>query len=96
MGIEAPRRLFRAVFRHLLACSGNNKGTRDMTASANTTPDRARRIRGVAERLDISERQAWRLVKDGKIKASKLGPRCTRVFDSEIERYIAAQLATAA
>ena len=49
--------------------------------------DRANRIRDVADRFGTSERHIWRLIKAGLLKAESLGPRCTRIFDSEIARY---------
>lgn len=50
-------------------------------------PDRADRIRQVAELFNTSERHIWRLIADGKLRADRLGPRCVRIFDSEIARY---------
>lgn len=50
-------------------------------------PDRANRIRQVAELFNTSERHIWRLIADGKLRADRLGPRCVRIFDSEIARY---------
>ena len=70
-----------------------------MTATNNNAvrdTDRANRIRAVADRLAVSPRQVWRLIEDGKLRADRLGPRCTRIFDSEIERFIAEQRGQAA
>ena len=50
-------------------------------------PDRANRIRQVAELFNTSERHICRLIADGKLRADRLGPRCVRIFDSEIARY---------
>jgi excisionase family DNA binding protein len=50
-------------------------------------PDRANRIRQVAEIFNTSERHIWRLIADGKLRADRLGPRCVRIFDSEIIRF---------
>jgi len=52
--------------------------------------DRANRVRQVAEILNTSERQVWRLIADGKLKAERFAPRCVRVWDSEITRFRAA------
>jgi excisionase family DNA binding protein len=52
--------------------------------------DRANRIRQVAEILNTSERQVWRLIADGRMKAERFGPRCVRIWDSEIARFRAA------
>ena len=52
--------------------------------------DRANRIRQVAEILNTSERQVWRLIADGKMQAERFGPRCVRIGDSEIARFRAA------
>jgi excisionase family DNA binding protein len=53
--------------------------------------DRGRRVRYVAQILDTSERQIWRWIAEGKLRAERLGPRCVRIFDSEIARYRSAQ-----
>jgi excisionase family DNA binding protein len=52
--------------------------------------DRANKIRQVADRCQTSERQVWRWIAEGKLKAVRLGPRCIRVWDSEIDRFRAA------
>jgi excisionase family DNA binding protein len=49
--------------------------------------DRARKVREVAEVFGTSERHIRRLIKGGQLRAERLGVRCVRVFDSEIERY---------
>lgn len=49
--------------------------------------DRANRVREVAEIFGTSERHIWRLIRSGALRAERLGARCVRVFDSEIERY---------
>jgi excisionase family DNA binding protein len=60
------------------------------TLDAETTrPDRAYRIRQVAEILNTSERQIWRFIADRRLRADKLGPRCVRIFDSELARFLA-------
>lgn len=59
----------------------------DETARQRRTLDRANKIRDVAAMFDTSERHIWRLIKRGELKAERLGPRCVRVFDSEIARY---------
>jgi predicted DNA-binding transcriptional regulator AlpA len=59
----------------------------DETARQRRALDRANRVRDVAKIFDTSERHIWRLIKRGELKAERLGPRCVRVFDSEIARY---------
>ena len=49
--------------------------------------DHANSVRDVAGIFGTSERHIWRLIKRGDLKAERLGPRCIRVFDSEIVRY---------
>jgi len=49
--------------------------------------DRANSVRDVAGLFQTSERTIWRLIKAGGLKAERLGPRCVRIFDSEIARY---------
>lgn len=49
--------------------------------------DQANTVRDVAGILRTSERHVWRLLKSGDLKAKRLGKRCVRIFDSEIERY---------
>lgn len=47
-------------------------------------------IREVAEILGISERQVWRIIREGLIKAHKFG-RSTRVKRSDLDDYIRSQ-----
>ena len=49
--------------------------------------DRANSVRQVAEIFCVSERHVWRLIKSGNLKSERLGARCVRIFDSEINRY---------
>jgi hypothetical protein len=41
----------------------------------------------VAEMLDTTERQIWRLLKRGDLKGVRMGPKMRRIFASEIARY---------
>jgi predicted DNA-binding transcriptional regulator AlpA len=50
-------------------------------------PDRAYRVRQVAVIFDTSERQVWRMIASGELRAERLSTRCVRIFDSEIARY---------
>lgn len=64
-----------------------------MAAIAETViarPDKANKIRQVADIFQTSERQIWRWIAEGKIKAERHGPRCVRIWDSEIARVRAA------
>jgi predicted DNA-binding transcriptional regulator AlpA len=56
-----------------------------------TRPDRAYRVRQVAVIFDTSERQVWRMIESGELRAERLSARCVRVFDSEIARYRASR-----
>ena len=58
-----------------------------VTLDAQAQPDRANKVRQVADIFGTSERHIWRLIADRKLKADRLGPRCVRIFDSEITRY---------
>jgi excisionase family DNA binding protein len=49
--------------------------------------DHANSVRDVAAIFGTSERHIWRLIRNGELRAEHLGPRCTRIFDSEIARY---------
>ena len=60
----------------------------DQVATAPKAGDRANRVRQVADRFNTSERHIWRLIESGELRAQKLGARCTRIFDSEVERYL--------
>ena len=42
------------------------------------------RATDVAERLNCSIRQVWRLIESGRLKTVKLGPRATRVTDESL------------
>lgn len=44
--------------------------------------------RGAAEAIDVCERSVWQLVKDGKLKAVRIG-RSVRIPVSELERFLA-------
>jgi hypothetical protein len=50
-------------------------------------PDRAYRIKHVAEILSTSPRQVWRYVADGRLKVERYSERVVRVRASEIERF---------
>ena len=52
--------------------------------------DRANSVGAVATLFQTSERTIWRLIRRGDLKAERLGPRCVRIFDSEIARFRAA------
>jgi excisionase family DNA binding protein len=59
----------------------------DITSRQSRALDRARKVSEVAEIFGTSSRHIWRLIKNGALKSERLGPRCVRVFDSEIMRY---------
>lgn len=46
------------------------------------------RVSDVAERLNVTPRYIWRLISEGRLTAVKLGPRCTRVAESEVARFL--------
>jgi excisionase family DNA binding protein len=52
---------------------------------------RAHRYREAAKILNVSDRHIIRLIRDGKLKATYLGPRSPRIFDDAIDAYVAAQ-----
>ena len=67
--------------------NGLNEITAEKLRRQRGEHDRANRVRDVADIFGTSERQVWRLIKSGQLKAERLGARCVRVFDSEIARY---------
>jgi|GEM_PF-884852 len=50
---------------------------------------RAHRYREVAEILNCSERSVIRLVRQGLLRADRIGPRLVRIFDDSIDQYVA-------
>lgn len=46
------------------------------------------RVSDVAERLNVTPRYVWRLISEGRLTVVKLGPRCTRVAESEVARFL--------
>jgi excisionase family DNA binding protein len=50
---------------------------------------RAHRYREVAEILNCSERSVIRLVRQGLLRADRIGPRVVRIFDDSIDQYAA-------
>jgi excisionase family DNA binding protein len=52
---------------------------------------RAHRYRDVAKMLNCSPRSVMRLVESGQLKAVYLGPHSPRIFDADIDAFIAAQ-----
>jgi len=46
------------------------------------------RVHRVARLLDCTRKQVYRLIREGEIKALKMGPRQTRVIRSSLEKYI--------
>jgi excisionase family DNA binding protein len=50
---------------------------------------RAHRYREVAEILNCSERSVIRLVRQGLLRADRIGPRVVRIFDDSIDQYVA-------
>jgi predicted DNA-binding transcriptional regulator AlpA len=62
----------------------------------NAGVDRAWKVRQVAELFDMTERTVWRMIAAGELKAERLSARCTRIFDSEIERFRESRKAKAA
>jgi excisionase family DNA binding protein len=50
---------------------------------------RAHRYREAAQVLNCSERHIIRLVRSGKLKADRLGARVVRIFDDELDRFVA-------
>jgi excisionase family DNA binding protein len=69
---------------------GISRYERTPGAAAHDGRDRANRVREVARILDTSERQIWRLIEQGRIRAERHGPRTVRIWDSEIARFRAA------
>ena len=51
---------------------------------------RAHRYQTVAKILDVSVRHVIREVERGKLKVTFIGPRQPRIFDDELDRYVAA------
>jgi hypothetical protein len=49
---------------------------------------RAHRYRGVADILDMSERQVIREVRAGRLKVDYIGPKMPRVFDDSLDEYV--------
>ena len=67
-------------------------GTRRlMTSEALRVRDRGRahRYREAAQILNVSERHIIRLVRSGRLKADRLGARVIRIFDDELDRFVA-------
>ena len=62
-----------------------------MTSEALRVRDRGRahRYREAALILNVSERHIIRLVRSGKLKADRLGARVVRIFDDELDRFVA-------
>jgi excisionase family DNA binding protein len=61
-----------------------------MTITETSRPrGRAHRYREVAEILNCSERHVIRLVRQGALRADRLGPRVIRIFDDSIDQYVA-------
>jgi len=50
---------------------------------------RAHRYREVAEILNCSERSVIRLVRQGLLRADRIGRRVVRIFDDSIDQYVA-------
>ena len=55
---------------------------------------RAHRYREVAEILNCSERSVIRLVRQGLLRADRIGPRVVRIFDSAARRTATRRLAS--
>ncbi|MFT5328412.1 MAG: excisionase family DNA binding protein [Planctomycetaceae bacterium] len=51
-------------------------------------PKMAVSYQGASKALDVCERSVWQLVKDGKLKAIRIG-RSVRIPVSELERFVA-------
>ena len=52
--------------------------------------DQSNSVRTIAKRLSISERQVWRYIAEGRLRAERYSPHIVRVRDSELERFRAA------
>ena len=52
---------------------------------------RAHKYREVAEILNVSYQHIPRLVRAGKLKATYVGPHAPRIFDNDLDAFIAAQ-----
>jgi excisionase family DNA binding protein len=57
------------------------------TAEAIKSHDQSNTVRTIAKRLGVSERQAWRYIAEGRLKAERYSRRIVRVRDSELERF---------
>ena len=53
------------------------------------TPRLALNYKEAAKALSLTERTVWQLVRDGKLKANRIG-RAVRVAVAEIERFLSA------
>ena len=64
---------------------------RTMTTAQLRVRDRGRahRYREAAQILNVSERHIIRLVRSGRLKADRLGARVVRIFDDELDRFVA-------
>jgi excisionase family DNA binding protein len=47
------------------------------------------KVREVAARLGVSRQTVSKYIRDGQLKAQELGPRSTRIAESEIDRFLA-------
>jgi excisionase family DNA binding protein len=47
------------------------------------------RVVRVAERLDISKKRVYQLVREGRLEAVRFGPRMMRILTPSLERYVA-------
>ncbi len=50
--------------------------------------DRFYRVKEVAAMLCVSERHAWSLVAEGRLKVTKFGPRTTRVSAAAVKEFV--------
>jgi excisionase family DNA binding protein len=73
-------------------CSPSRLGGKQpqrMTTEVFRDRGRAHRYREAAQVLNCSERHIIRLVRSGKLKADRLGARVVKIFDDELDRFVA-------
>jgi excisionase family DNA binding protein len=65
-------------------------------AVAEAPPTTLRKVPWVANRLNISVAQCWRLVASGAIPSVRISERCIRVDEAELERWLKEKKGSAA
>jgi excisionase family DNA binding protein len=56
-------------------------------ADDNAIPDRSRTVKHASRVIGVSDRQVWRYIQEGKLRAERYSARVIRIRDSEIERF---------